>query len=84
MTPYEYVLRSWEMKDTVSLAQENGWSLYAAWQVYQAVKAKQPLQDIYRISQEHLMDGLVQRVATNIQTNYLAWLKKIELLGDGK
>jgi len=84
MTPYEYVLRAWESEIVSDLERKYGWSLYAAWQVYQAVKAKQPLQDIYMTSQEHLRNGLVQRVATNIQTNYLAWLKKIELLGDGK
>ena len=78
MTPYEYVLRAWELDLVPDLERKYGWTAYTAWQVCQAVKAKQPLQDIYRTSQEHLMDGLVQRVATNIQTNCLAWLKRVE------
>ena len=79
MTPYEYVLRTWELEIVPDLERKYGWTAYTAWQVCQAVKAKQPLPDVYRTEEKTLRkDGIVKRVATDIQTQYLAWLKRVE------
>lgn len=79
MTPYEYVLRAWEMKDTVSLAQENGWSLSTAWRVHQVLKAKQPLPHIYATDRQILTENTdVQQVSTRLVTKYLGMLKELE------
>lgn len=81
MTPYEYVLRAWEMKDTVSLAQENGWSLSTAWRVRQVLKAKQPLPHIYATDRQILTENTdVQQVSTRLVTRYLGMLKELEEL----
>lgn len=85
MTPHEYVLRAWELEIVPDLERKYGWSTYTCWQVYQAVKAKQPLMDVYRTDQRLLRkDGIVKRVATQIQTEYLGWLKRIEKLEANK
>lgn len=79
MTPYEYVLRAWELEIVPDLEMKYGWTAYTAWQVCQAVKAKQPLSDVYRTEERLLRkDGIVKRVAADIQTEYLGWLKRLE------
>lgn len=81
MTPYEYVLRNWELKDSVSLAQENGWSLSTAWRVHQVLKAKQPLPHIYATDRQILTENTdVQQVSTRLVTRYLGMLKELEEL----
>lgn len=79
MNAYEYVLRNWELKDSVSLAQENGWSLSTAWRVRQVMKAKQPLPHIYATDRQILTENTdVQQVSTRLVTRYLGMLKELE------
>lgn len=78
MTPYEYVLRAWEPEIVPDLERKYGWTAYTAWQVHQAVKAKQPLPEIYETDPEFLEKEAVSRMAVRYEQKYLAALKRVE------
>ena len=79
MTPYEYVLRSWELEIVPDLERKYGWSLSTAWRVRQVLKAKQPLPHIYATDRQILTENTdVQQVSTRLVTGYLGMLKELE------